>query len=122
MTRVLNFLGRKSLKSEVNLIIWEVDDDFDGSVSNDVRTVENFPTVLSSDFSQPPLKLSPFLKNQITLNKPLKLCLPLRKVLNTLPMVSYSKERVSKPALNTRSEDPNMLNNTMLRLFHKRLH
>ena len=35
LTRVLNFLGRKSLKSEVNLIIWEVDDDLDGYVSKD---------------------------------------------------------------------------------------
>ena len=30
---VLTFLGLKPLKSEVNLIIWEVDDDLDGYVS-----------------------------------------------------------------------------------------
>ena len=33
--RVLNFLGLKLLKSEVALIIWEVDDDLDDYVSFD---------------------------------------------------------------------------------------
>ena len=33
--KVLQFLGLKPLKSEVNLIIWEVDDDLDGYVSYD---------------------------------------------------------------------------------------
>ena len=32
---VLNFLGLKPLKSEVNLIIWEVDDDLDGYISKE---------------------------------------------------------------------------------------
>ena len=31
--KVLNFLGLKPLKSEVALIIWEVDDDLDGMIS-----------------------------------------------------------------------------------------
>ena len=33
--KVLTFLGCKPLRSEVNLIIWEVDDDLDGYVSRD---------------------------------------------------------------------------------------
>ena len=33
--RVLTFLGCKPLRSEVNLIIWEVDDDLDGFVSRE---------------------------------------------------------------------------------------
>ena len=32
---VLNFLGLRPLKSEVNLIIWEVDDDLDGYISKE---------------------------------------------------------------------------------------
>jgi len=35
LARVLQFLGCKPSKSEVNLIIWEVDDDLDGYVSKD---------------------------------------------------------------------------------------
>ena len=35
LMRVLTFLGCKPLRSEVNLIIWEVDDDLDGYVSKD---------------------------------------------------------------------------------------
>ena len=35
LMKVLTFLGRKPLKSEVNLIIWEVDDDLDGYVSKE---------------------------------------------------------------------------------------
>uniref|UniRef100_A0A7S3FWN1 EF-hand domain-containing protein n=1 Tax=Strombidium rassoulzadegani TaxID=1082188 RepID=A0A7S3FWN1_9SPIT len=35
LMKVLTFLGCKPLKSEVNLIIWEVDDDLDGYVSKD---------------------------------------------------------------------------------------
>ena len=35
LTKVLTFLGQKPLKSEVNLIIWEVDDDLDGYVSKE---------------------------------------------------------------------------------------
>ena len=33
--KVLNFLGLKPLKSDVALIIWEVDDDLDGYISWD---------------------------------------------------------------------------------------
>jgi Ca2+-binding EF-hand superfamily protein len=33
--KVLTFLGCKPLRSEVNLIIWEVDDDLDGYVSRE---------------------------------------------------------------------------------------
>ena len=35
LLKVLTYLGLKPLKSEVNLIIWEVDDDLDGYVSRD---------------------------------------------------------------------------------------
>ncbi len=35
LIKVLQFLGLKPLKSEVNLIIWEVDDDLDGYVSKE---------------------------------------------------------------------------------------
>ena len=35
LLKVLIYLGLKPLKSEVNLIIWEVDDDLDGYVSRD---------------------------------------------------------------------------------------
>jgi len=56
------------------------------------------------------------------LNKPLKLCLSLRKVLKLPLMVFSSKERVNKPALNMRSEEPNVVNNSMLSLFPKKLH
>ena len=35
LMRVLTFLGCKPLRSEVNLIIWEVDDDLDGHVSKE---------------------------------------------------------------------------------------
>ena len=35
LARVLQFLGCKPSKSEVNLIIWEVDDDLDGYVSKE---------------------------------------------------------------------------------------
>ena len=35
LTKVLTFLGQKPLKSEVNLIIWECDDDLDGYISKD---------------------------------------------------------------------------------------
>jgi hypothetical protein len=35
LMRVLTFLGCKPLRSEVNLIIWEVDDDLDGFVSRE---------------------------------------------------------------------------------------
>ena len=35
LMRVLTFLGCKPLRSEVNLIIWEVDDDLDGYISKD---------------------------------------------------------------------------------------
>ena len=35
LLKVLNFLGLKPLKQEVNLIIWEVDDDLDGYVSEE---------------------------------------------------------------------------------------
>ena len=35
LMKVLTFLGCKPLRSEVNLIIWEVDDDLDGYVSKD---------------------------------------------------------------------------------------
>ena len=37
-------------------------------------------------------------------------------------MVSSFKKKVNKSALNTKSEDPNVLKNSMLKLFHKRLH
>ena len=33
--KVLTYLGCKPLRSEVNLIIWEVDDDLDGFVSRE---------------------------------------------------------------------------------------
>ena len=35
LLRVLTFLGLKPLRSEANLIIWEVDDDLDGYVSKE---------------------------------------------------------------------------------------
>ena len=35
LIKVLTYLGLKPLKSEVNLIIWEVDDDLDAYVSRD---------------------------------------------------------------------------------------
>jgi hypothetical protein len=56
------------------------------------------------------------------LNKPLKLCLSLRKALKLPLMVSSFKEKVNKPVLNMRSEELNVVNNSMLRLFHKKLH
>jgi len=37
-------------------------------------------------------------------------------------MVFSFKEKVNKFAMNMRSEDPNVLNNSMQRLFHKKLH
>ena len=33
LMKVLNFLGLKPLKADINLIIWEVDDDLDGYIS-----------------------------------------------------------------------------------------
>ena len=37
-------------------------------------------------------------------------------------MVFSFKKKVNKSVLNTRSEEANVHNNSMLRLFHKRLH
>ena len=35
VARVLQFLGLKPTKTQVNLIIWEVDDDLDGYVNKE---------------------------------------------------------------------------------------
>ena len=56
LTRVLTFLGCKPLKSEVNLIIWEVDDDLDGYVSKDeFQTM--YKRCISDDTGLEPRKL-----------------------------------------------------------------
>ena len=56
LARVLQFLGCKPSRSEVNLIIWEVDDDLDGFVSK-----EEFQTMykrcISDDTGLEPRKL-----------------------------------------------------------------
>ena len=54
--RVLTKLGCKPLKSEVNLIIWEVDDDLDGYVSKDeFQTM--YKRCISDDTGLEPRKL-----------------------------------------------------------------
>ena len=54
--RVLTNLGCKPLKSEVNLIIWEVDDDLDGYVSKDeFQTM--YKRCISDDTGLEPRKL-----------------------------------------------------------------
>lgn len=53
---MLTFLGCKPLRSEVNLIIWEVDDDLDGFVSRDeFQTM--YKRCISDDTGLEPRKL-----------------------------------------------------------------
>ena len=56
LMRVLTFLGSKPLKSEVNLIIWEVDDDLDGYVDkNEFLTM--YKRCISDETGLEPRKL-----------------------------------------------------------------
>ena len=56
LTRVLTFLGLKPLKSEVNLIIWEVDDDLDGYIDrNEYETM--YKRCISDETGLEPRKL-----------------------------------------------------------------
>ena len=54
--KTLNFLGCKPLRSEVNLIIWEVDDDLDGYVSKDEFQIM-YKRCISDDTGLEPRKL-----------------------------------------------------------------
>ena len=54
--RVLTDLGCKPLRSEVNLIIWEVDDDLDGFVSRD-EYFTMYKRCISDDTGLEPRKL-----------------------------------------------------------------
>ena len=56
LMKVLTFLGSKPLKSEVNLIIWEVDDDLDGYVDkNEFLTM--YKRCISDETGLEPRKL-----------------------------------------------------------------
>ena len=56
LLKVLTYLGLKPLKSEVNLIIWEVDDDLDGYVSKD-EFLTMYKRCISDDTGLEPKKL-----------------------------------------------------------------
>ena len=54
--KVLKFLGLKPLKSEVNLIIWEVDDDLDGYISK-LEYMTMYKKCISDESGLEPRKL-----------------------------------------------------------------